>query len=219
MDKHPCLTVFDLDGTLTRNDTYLPYLLGFLIRHPWRFARVVSLPWSMLLSFLGWIDNTELKQRFLGAFLAGTQRRELERWTQSFLNRLIIRDLHKEGIRTLEAHRQNGDTLVLLTASLDLYVEQLGAKLGFHHVICTKTEWKEETLSGKLSSPNRYGEEKAQCLKELKEQYAHLSVVAYADHHSDISLLTLADHGILVNGTTQARQLAVREGIPRQVWR
>jgi phosphoserine phosphatase len=30
------LAVFDLDGTLTRRDTFVPYLQGWLARHPAR---------------------------------------------------------------------------------------------------------------------------------------------------------------------------------------
>ena len=37
--------MFDLDGTITRRDTYLAYLLGFLGRHPERWSRVLSTVW------------------------------------------------------------------------------------------------------------------------------------------------------------------------------
>ena len=30
------VVLFDLDGTLTRRDTYLAYLIGYLLRHPAR---------------------------------------------------------------------------------------------------------------------------------------------------------------------------------------
>jgi hypothetical protein len=30
----PCVALFDLDGTLTWRDTLLPFLAGYLIRHP-----------------------------------------------------------------------------------------------------------------------------------------------------------------------------------------
>ena len=37
------LALFDLDGTITRRDTLLPYVAGFLLRHPARLARLPRL--------------------------------------------------------------------------------------------------------------------------------------------------------------------------------
>ncbi len=38
------ILVFNLDGTLSRQDTFLAYLLSFLVRHPWRIYRLAQLP-------------------------------------------------------------------------------------------------------------------------------------------------------------------------------
>jgi phosphoserine phosphatase len=40
----PKLAVFDLDGTLTWNDTLLPFLTGYWWRHPLRWLRA----WRLL---------------------------------------------------------------------------------------------------------------------------------------------------------------------------
>ena len=212
------LAVFDLDGTLTRRDTYVRYLFRYLVRHPARFVRVLQLPWFVLQFYLGRISNTVLKEKFLGACLGGLDRPGLLRWTHAFLDELFASGFREEGLMTLDRHRKRGDVLVLLTASLDLYVDQVGSRLGFHHVICTKVEWQGNKLSGRLSGPNRYGAEKVRCLQELKEQYRGYPVIAYADHHSDIPFLQLADEGVLVNGTAKSCRLAGQSGILHRVW-
>jgi len=212
------LVVFDLDGTLTRRDTYVRYLFGYLIRHPWRFVRVLHLPWFVLQFYLGRISNTALKQTFLRACLGGLERPALLRWTQTFLDKLFAGGFVQEGLITLDRHHKRGDVLVLLTASLDLYVDDLGNRLGFHHVICTRVEWQRNKLSGRLSGPNRYGTEKVRCLQTLKEQYRGHPVIAYADHHSDIPLLQLADEGVLINGTAKSCRLARQAGLLYKAW-
>jgi phosphoserine phosphatase len=53
----------------------------------------------------------------------------------------------------------------------------------------------------------------------LRSDYAGACIVAYADHHSDLEFLRLADRGILVNGTSKARQLAMQEGISCASWK
>ena len=63
------VAVFDLDGTITRRDTYLAYLLGFLGRHPERWSRAAPLPFAVLYHLAGWRSNTWLKTTFLRAVL------------------------------------------------------------------------------------------------------------------------------------------------------
>ena len=218
MNREPSLVVFDLDGTLTRRDTYLRYVVGFLARHPWRIFRLLHLPWVVGMFYSGMLDNTQLKERVLRAFLRGTRRAELRRWTTVFVDKLLARGMRREALAVLEKHRQHGDLLVLLSASLDVYVEELGKRLGFDHVICTAAHWEGDRLSGRLLSLNCHGEEKVRRLGELRKRCGGMRLVAYADHHSDIPLLRLADAGILVNGTRKAKQLAVQTGLERRVW-
>lgn len=180
------VAVFDLDYTLTRHYTFLCYLLGFLVRHPWRLLRCFHLPVLVLLFYWGKLSNSELKQSFLHAVLGGVQRTALHAWTKRFLDWLISNGMYQEALSVLEQHRQAGDVLVLLTASLDCYVLELGRLLKFTEVICTRVEWKQERLSGRLASPNIRGEEKVRALLDVKVRYKGARIVAYADHESDI---------------------------------
>lgn len=215
----PALVIFDLDRTLTRHDSYLAYLFGFLLRHPWRIIRLLPLPWSILLYYARRIDNTALKQRFLRAVLGGVHRTQLDRWTQRFVDRLLAHGLREQGLQALERHRQRGDVLVLLTASFDFYVQEVGRRLGFDHVICTEAEWQGDRLSGNLACPNRYGAEKVRCIRILQERFKAVPIIAYADDHSDLPLLRLADRGILVNGSTAVRKAAAQLGIQCCEWK
>ena len=213
------VVVFDLDGTLSRRDSYLSYLAGFLLRHPWRLFRTLPLLWAVLQFALRRLDNTELKQRFLSAVLGGASRADVDAWTRVFVERLVAGGLRGEAVEALEHHRMHGDRLVLLTASFDVYVEELGRRLNFHDVMCTKVEWMNGRLSGRLAGPNLRGEEKVQCLLRLKTEYPGASIIAYADHHSDLAFLRLADRATLVNGTPATRDLAMQQGICCAIWK
>ncbi|HKN86965.1 MAG TPA: HAD-IB family hydrolase [Nitrospiraceae bacterium] len=219
MSTQRCVVIFDLDGTLTRHDSYLAYLAGFLFRHPRRLTRLLPLPWTVLNFALRRVSNTELKQRFLHAVLAGASKRDVESWTQRFVEQFMINGLRRDALDMLEHYRQRGDRLVLLTASLDLYVHEIGRRLGFDQVFCTQAEWVNDHLSGKLAGPNYRGDEKVRCLLRLRREHAGTMVIAYADHHSDMPFLRLADQGTLVNGTSKALRLAEREGLPCAIWK
>ena len=59
------LAVFDLDGTLSRHDTFFPFVLGLLARHPTRWPRVALLPIPALGYLLRRLDRGGLKGAIL----------------------------------------------------------------------------------------------------------------------------------------------------------
>lgn len=194
------LAVFDLDGTLTRHDTLLAYVLGYLRRHPWRILR---LPWMLIpvVRFLFDFDRGAIKGSFIHIALGGAPRSSLQRWSELFVDRLLKTGLHAEARPTLESHRRAGDRLLLMSASIDLYVPQIGAALGFDETICTQVRWREDDrLDGRLASANCQGEEKRRRLAALLERDAPSAVSAYGNSRGDLPHLRLAQAAYLING-------------------
>jgi len=215
--KAKLVAVFDLDGTLTRHDTYMPYLIGFLIRNPWRIFRLMNLSWSIALYAFGKVNNSDLKQQFLISFLGGVEREQISTWTNIFLDKLLQSGIRKEALIALKKHRKNGDHLVLLSASLDIYVKELGCRLGFDETICTNVEWSNGKLTGRLSSKNCHGREKISRLLS-RYRFETTNFIAYADDISDVPLLSMVDKGVLVNRSRKARDLSNKAGIELKKW-
>jgi phosphatidylglycerophosphatase C len=210
--------VFDLDGTITRRDTFGLYVSGFLARHPVGWLGLPTVLPALAAFALGRADQGALKSALIRATLGGSSRSEIESWTEDFVDglpRLVFAD----AIKCIEAHRAAGDTLVLLSASPDLYVPALGRALGFAQSICTGVEWQRDRLVGRLTTPNRRGEEKVRCLAQLRAEYPNAAVSAYGNSAEDVPHLALADHPHLVNGSARARRLASAQGIPCTRWR
>jgi len=212
------LVIFDLDKTLTRRDTLLPYLFGFLVRRPWCVFRALQLPVAVLLFKLGVINNTRLKENFLSAFLAGASREEIRHWSSTFIGELLSHGMRREGLEKLNQHINAGDYTILLSASLDIYVYDLGSQLGFADTICTRAEWISDRLTGRLESANHHGAEKVKCLENLRKKHPNATITAYADNISDIELLRRVDNGILVNGSRKACRKAYPYEISHQNW-
>jgi len=213
------VAIFDLDGTLTRHDTLLPYLSGFLRRHPQRAARLPQVIPVLAGFALGRADRGELKSSAIRAVMAGYGRADIERWTQEFVPPLLARGLHADALAALEAHRRAGDFLVLLSASPDLYVPSLGRALGFARTLCTGVRWDGERLDGHLTTPNRRDIEKAHCVAQLRAQHPGHRLVAYGNAASDLEHLALVDRGTLVNGNAMARRAAAGLNIECVTWR
>jgi len=215
------LAVFDLDGTITRHDTGAPYGLGFLLRERlWRLpALLLVLPLALGYA-VGLVDLGQLKTVFYRITMGGSHRKDVERWTAAFVDRLLRRHgLFPQALAAIQAHAHAGDHLVLLSASMDLYVPAIGHALGFHEVICTGTRWNGERLDGALSTPNRKGEEKARCVTALLARYPGVQSVAYGNEAADLAHLKLVARGVLVNGSASARHRAAQEGITCVDWR
>ena len=212
------LAVFDLDGTVTRRDTLLPYVTGYLNRELWRWPTLLCVVPTAARFAMGKGDHGQLKASLISRTLGGASRSEIADWTEKFVRALLEQGLFADARRTISAHREAGDRLVLMSASTDLYVPTIGRSLGFHEVICTGVRWEGDRLRGDLTTPNRRGPEKARCFKELQQRYPELATVAYGNAKSDLEHLRLAQHGILVNGSASARQMAGGLGVRCVTW-
>jgi HAD superfamily hydrolase (TIGR01490 family) len=212
------IAVFDLDGTVTRRDTLLPYLRGWLSRHPrrgWRRATLAAL-WRFA---TGDRDRGRLKSELITRFMSGATQAEVAEWSCEFVDGLDGDSLQPGALEAIERHRRAGDRLVLLSASVDLYVPQVGTRFGFDETICTGIAWRDGRLDGALTTPNRRAGEKLRCIEALRTRFPGAAIAAYGNSGSDLLHLRAVERPTLVNGSQAARRAAVRLGIPVADWR
>lgn len=211
------MAIFDLDGTITRHDTLVPYLWAALKQHPARGLRLWSVP-GMLIEFAVRGDRGVLKSRLIRAVLGGWSRTRIELLTQRFLDQQLSRLTRPGALAAIERHRAAGDHLVLLSASTDFYVVAIGARLGFDEVICTEVRWQGERLDGSLRTANRHGEEKTHCVRAVQERHPGARVAAYGNAGSDLPHLSTVDAPTLVNANARTERRARKLGIPTNHW-
>ena len=122
------LAVFDLDGTISRHDTLLAYLTGFLRRHPARWPRALSSVPVLLRFLIGFADRGELKSALLKAALGGCTRAQLDAWTSQYVSTFLKSGVFADALRTIAERRDRDDVLVLMSASPDLYVPEIARR-------------------------------------------------------------------------------------------
>jgi len=212
------LAVFDLDGTITRHDTLIQFILGYLKSRPWRlFGFVLAIP-AVLLYVLRVTDRGALKGSVIHWTLGGSSRAELNAWASTFVPHVLKDGVFKAAMNQIAAHKRNGDVLVLMSASPDIYVPAVARHLGFNEVTCTGVRWDGDRLHGRLTTANCRGAEKARRFAELRSRYPGLATVAYGNAASDLDHLRLADRGVLVNGPEPACRRAVELGVVCERW-
>jgi phosphatidylglycerophosphatase C len=201
----PRLAVFDLDGTLTRRDTFGPFLQACLARWPLRAARVPLLLGSLAAFAGGTHDRGAFKGGVMHALLGGLDRDALGEAAQAHARDVVRRGLHVEAMEVLAAHRAAGDRLVLMSASPDLYVPLVGRELGFDEVHCTEVRWNGERLDGRLAGANCRDIEKSRRLAALRERHPGMAVIGYGNSGADLDHLRRCESAVYVNAPSRDR--------------
>jgi phosphatidylglycerophosphatase C len=111
---------------------------------------------------------------------------------------LLAQRIRPQMAERVAWHQQQGHRLVIVSASLDVYLAPTGVALGFDHVLATELEvGSDRRLTGRLRGPNVRGVEKSARLREwLTEELAGTpyQLWAYGDSAGDRELLAMADH-------------------------
>lgn len=208
----PRVVFFDLDGTISRRDTLFGYVAGFVRRHPSRMPRYLAVLPALIGYALGVRDRGYLKGALLHAVMGGALRKEVQAWTDEYVPMLIERGVFDEALAAIRKHRDAGDHLVLMTATVDLYVPDLAQALGFDAYLCSKVAWSEDHLEGWLTSPNMRDEEKAAALRRTVAKFPGRRLVGYGNSAPDLPHLKLVDQAYLVNASKSLRKAA--SGLP-----
>ena len=122
--------------------------------------------------------------------------------------------MRRDILDLLMERQKAGDIVIIATASLDIYVNDVANALNINHVICTGTQSVNNILTGKLSQKNCYGLEKLIRVKQyLEENNLVGEIHAYSDHSSDLPLLGFANIAFAVYPTPKLRILAQQANI------
>lgn len=188
------VAAFDFDGTLTKRDTLLPFLLfatgqlGFILR-------IVRLAPVLLAYAFRLMRNDLAKEKVLAVFLAGHPLERIELLGTEFAARRLPSLLVTEAMTRVAWHKKQGHVCVLVSASLIHYLEHWAKQAGFDHIIasCLETD-AQGLITGRLKGGNCYGPEKARRLQTLLGAEGDYTLYAYGDSAGDHQMLAMADH-------------------------
>lgn len=192
--EKPVVAAFDFDGTLTTRDTLIP----FLNYHAGRlgFVRGMTRSLPVLAAYaLRLLRNDVAKEQLLINFLAGTDLPVLKQAGQLFAEGRLAALMRPEALDRLRWHQAQGHRVVVISASLDIYLEPWARTVGIDHVICTSLESDSAgRVSGCLAGNNCFGPEKLRRLLDSLGDRSGYILYAYGDSRGDRELLASADH-------------------------
>ncbi len=182
------VAAFDFDGTLTRRDTMLPFLVS-VVGWP-KVARALGSEAYRLAR-----DRDVAKERVLVRTLAGMPHDELRDAGRAFARRIEITPEMRQRVAW---HRREGHDVVIVSASLELYLSEVARTLSVEHTFCTQLEVDEDArCTGRLVGGNCRGAEKASRLRAYLGD-GDVVLWAYGDSSGDREMLAMAHHPVRV---------------------
>ncbi len=135
--------------------------------------------------------------------------------SRSFFERMVKPLYRPGGLPVVEAHRQRGDRIVMLTSSSHFVGELAVKDLGFDGLLCNRLEIGDDgLLTGKTVGPLCFGEGKVYWARN--EAQAHgvgLEACAfYTDSYSDLPVLEVVGQPVAVNPDRRLKRLAQKRG-------
>ncbi len=192
--EKPVIAAFDFDGTLTDRDT----LFYFLI-HCFGFRKTVVkmiplIPFFLLYA-VGKKSRQQVKEGVLTRFFKGLPIRKIRQWGKVFAKREIPKRLQKPALEKLRWHQKQGHRCLLVSASLDVYLNAWSRMNGFETAITSRLEVDPTgNATGKLQGLNCRRQEKIDRLTRYLGPLDRYVIYAYGDSEGDRELLASATH-------------------------
>lgn len=183
------IAIFDFDGTLTRRDTLLPWL----IQMQSECRLLYHLPYYLYQYACYRLSGDaadRYKERIIGSVVKGWSYDEGVRRSCRFAKQ-IDKMCRPEAIEALHRHQAAGDQTILLTASTDLAVSHWAHQMGFDLVLATEMELCEGYYTGRFATPNCKGEEKVHRLDQAIPEWRTRKTYGYGNGKSDRAFLSL----------------------------
>lgn len=207
---------FDLDRTLMEGSSAFQfgraaYKAGLLSRR-----QLVSDAWANVRFRLrGSTDeDTHALRDRISASLAGTRVRDLDRLGPDVLARILPR-LYPQVLALAYEHQDAGRRVYIATAASNELAEILAQVLSLDGGIGSQfSEVRDGVYTGEPTGLFIYGAGKAQAIEQLaaREGIDLAASYAYSDSHSDLPMLRLVGHPVVVNPDADLLRLAREEG-------
>lgn len=193
MSQSNVVALFDFDGTITHRDSLLPFL--WQLFGPLKLAAYAIIMSPLLLGYLlRIIPNGIAKERLLGRMLGGMEMTQLRAEAQRFATESLPRFVRCESAERIVWHQAQGHRVIIVSASLELYLKPWAEALGVVDVLATRLKEEEGQAASGFAGVNCFGEAKAQRIKEYLGDMTAMEVYAYGDSRGDTQMLAMADH-------------------------
>lgn len=184
------LALFDFDGTITSGDTFTPFI--FQAVEPVRIV-IGGVVLSPLIAAykLGFLSPSLMRRSIVRVGFIGRRHADLQAAGVQYSRRRLPSLVRPKALERIRWHQAQQDTVVVVSASLDVYLVEWCRELGVE-LICTELEERKGLLTGRYRDGDCSGQEKARRIRERYDLERFHTVYAYGDTTEDEAMLALA---------------------------
>lgn len=208
------LAIFDLDHTLLDGDS--------------------DYCWGCFLADKGAVEAEHYRrenQRFFEEYCAGTldiyeflefalkplaahPLQQLLAWREEFMKTRIEPIIRRKAEELIDWHRNQGDELLIITATNSFVTGPIAARLGIPNLLATDPETVNNRFTGKVAGIPCFQEGKVARYRQWLQQRGSdpAQTWFYSDSHNDVPLLELVMHPVAVDADAKLAARASEKG-------
>ena len=189
------LALFDFDGTLCKKDSFTGFIFYALSKRHIVRQGIKILPWIQAY-YLKIYPANSMRIRLFNAMFKNANSNEILDLAADYSHRLMAQ-LDPELFQQLLKHQNNGDDVVLVSASVDIYLDMICQILKID-LICTETEILDGKFTGSYSTPDCSSDQKRLRILSKYDLNQYSKIYAYGNSEEDLAMLSLADFKYMV---------------------
>jgi HAD superfamily hydrolase (TIGR01490 family) len=184
------LALFDFDGTITSNNTWTPFLKAAVRPRRLVIGRLLLLP-IIIGHRIGVVPPGRARELANWVAFAGERSTPLQELGIRYATDVLPKTVQQWALDRIEWHTSQGDEVLVVSASLDIYLGPWCRARNLPYV-CTTLEERAGRLTGRCVHGDCSGVEKVRRIKERCNLRQYRLVYAYGDTPDDREMLELA---------------------------
>lgn len=184
------LALFDFDGTITDKDAFTAFLLYAAPKRRQRFSKVFLFPFIAAYK-MGFIPAKFMRPATAYIAFRDLKKDKLDKLGESFAKKWIANHIREEARQQLQWHKDRGDHIVVVSASLDTYLRPW-CRENRLDLICSTLEHDNKRYTGHYIHGDCSNEAKAERILQSVSLKDYRHIYAYGDTPEDNAMLELA---------------------------
>ena len=184
------IAFFDFDGTITKKDSTEKFIRYFVGDIAFIKGIIILLPFIIAYK-IRVLSNNEIKRKLITYFFKDIDIEHFIAKAREFSLNMLDPIIRKKALDRITWHKNNGDELVIVSASINLWLLPWCKKNDIA-LIATELEVINNKITGNLVSNNCYGPEKVKRILESYNLSNYTCIYAYGNSRGDYEMLEIA---------------------------
>lgn len=205
--KLKALALFDFDGTLYPHDSFTGFIFHALPKRHIMKRGIPVIPW-ILAYYAKLYPAHKMRPRLYRSMFKHIPNIQIQSTVTPYIQK-VIKQLDPLLLQQLQQHLALQHDVVLVSATIDLYLKDLAEQLGIAF-ICSEVEVRNDILTGAYVTADCSNDQKSIRVQQVFDLSQYHHIYAYGNSIEDLDMLSLA-HQAYMHGQDQKLPLLAVE--------